>query len=326
MINLRILSVVIVLMGCALGAYLSSSASQAVNNASLLFAWQLVSITGMGTPFNGYPCSKVATPSDMTCIVSDMLKNKATYDNKLKKIGLVPEVVDSVIADREGCAANLDTAVAKHHVRAYLNAVITALASATVAQRNVETFCLSLDEMCMTTLLGSNALRTALCAQAGSSAPTDGPSSSVDQRILADFDALVSGLFAWQLFGILSPSRDYIVNICTTNLASLKAGLDLLDMDVSAFTSLFCDQFAKNEDFPSVDLTLQSVNAIETKLFGTVVFGLSHERLYQCSLCADTALDFEKFGEVSLNRTAWENVRGYACGSNGYDDAKNAQC
>jgi hypothetical protein len=132
---------------------------QIIGNASALFAWQLVSVSGMGIPFQGHPCSD-SDPFEMTCIVFDMLSvaNKNAYNQQLQLFGLDPAIVDAIISPRAGCGADKDTSIASMAIPHYIDGLVTALTSSTVADDQLLTFCNSFQPYNMKTLLGNTSI------------------------------------------------------------------------------------------------------------------------------------------------------------------------
>jgi hypothetical protein len=189
----------------------SNNPQAAITSAgSALFAWQLVSVTATGTPFKGKPCA-TNNPYDMTCLVPDMLNqaNIATYASKLTSIGLNPTIVNTILRERNGCAANFDTHVAHEHIKTYWDALVTAKLNSIAS-----------------TASDSSAERIGID----------------DEQRKTELTKAESHMFAWQLGGIIRDQKFYYP-MCYEHFEHLKSGLDLVGMDVASFTDLFCGQF-----------------------------------------------------------------------------------
>jgi hypothetical protein len=208
-------------------------------------------------------------------------------------------------------------------VQAYLNGLVTTLTATMLAEDKRVTFCDLLQPYNMQNFLGSTGLRDALCAQVPMKVPNTTQSGSIDTKIGADFLAALSQLFAWQLGGTILDAK-YAAAACNKDIEHLKSGLDLIGMDVAAFTDVFCKQF--QTDLPPAGYVQKMSGDLLTQLYGTVLFGLSHDERYQCALCQDFALDHGKFGEVGLNVSDWTQLRLDSCGVYGYSDAYSAKC
>jgi hypothetical protein len=141
----------------------------------------------------------------MTCFVSRSLSpgSKSSFTARLKAIELDPIIVSAIAEQREGCAANLDTFVAREAIAKTFNALV---AASTTGKPKIKTE--------------------------------------------TELSESMAKLFAWQLGGVLGDVK-WLTAMCGANLPDLKAGLELVGMDVKAFTEVFCGIFVEPEGLPS---------------------------------------------------------------------------
>lgn len=198
-----------------------------INAGSTLFAWQLVSVTAVGTPFKGKPCA-TGDAYDMTCLVPDMLNgaNTATYNSKLMSIGLDTQIISTILRERNGCAANFDTFVARQQIKKYWDALVTAQIS---------------------------------LAATSSYSIKSTPNMDDEQR-KAELLQAESHMFAWQLGGIIRDQK-FFYPMCAKHFEHLKSGLDLVGMDVTSFTDLFCGQFVDG-GLPSAETVVRQLGLV----------------------------------------------------------------